>query len=25
VVESPGGQGVLGVQSNTVIAHPRDL
>ncbi|MDA1193668.1 MAG: hypothetical protein O2894_00635 [Planctomycetota bacterium] len=25
VVESPGGKGVVGVQSNTVIAHPRDL
>lgn len=25
VVESPGGRGIVGVQSNTVIAHPRDL
>ena len=25
VVESPGGKGIVGVQSNTVIAHPRDL
>ncbi len=25
VVETPGGPGVVGVQSNTVIAHPRDL
>lgn len=25
VVESPGGRGVVGVQANTVIAHPRDL
>jgi len=25
VVETPGGRGIVGVQSNTVIAHPRDL
>ncbi len=25
VIETPGGRGITGVQSNTVIAHPRDL